>query len=165
MTSMVHLAGSALSNARAALRELRADVADRAHLTQQSAFAEPGDLAILTTEECLDLLGGKAVGRLAYVARAGTPDMVPVNYALEDGDILIRSGPGPKLQAAQRGERVAFEVDQLDDRAHSGWSVVVVGVASQLPSERVTGPDPWASGPRRHTIRVRPERITGRRLL
>ena len=82
--------------------------------------------------------------------------------------MLIRSGAGPKLQAAERRELVAFEVDELDDDSHSGWSVVVHGRA-----ERVTEPDgadsaelplPWAAGPRVHTIRITPRRVTGRRI-
>ena len=81
--------------------------------------------------------------------------------------VLIRSGPGPKLQAAERQELVAFEVDDLDEDGRSGWSVVIHGRASRLPwSEQqldLAG-SPWATGPRRQLIRIRPRRVIGRRI-
>lgn len=40
------------------------------------------------------------------------------------GDVLVRSGSGPKLQAAERQELVALEVDDLDEADRSGWSLV-----------------------------------------
>ena len=116
--------------------------------------------------ECLELLASRTVGRLAYVARAGTPDIVPVNYRYVDGRVVIRSAPGPKLQAAERRERVALEVDELDEETRSGWSVVVHGRATVLRPEHEPpeGAVPWAPGPRRHVLQVVPERVTGRRL-
>jgi nitroimidazol reductase NimA-like FMN-containing flavoprotein (pyridoxamine 5'-phosphate oxidase superfamily) len=119
----------------------------------------------MTREEAVELLAANTVGRFAYVARHGAPDVVPVNYAWSDGAILIRSGPGPKLQAAQRGECVAFEVDELDVDRRTGRSVVVSGracVVVRHPGE--DDPDPWADGPRRHLIRIVPSRVDGRRI-
>ena len=129
------------------------------------ADARPGDLTALSAEECRALLATRSVGRLAYVARAGVPDIAPVTYVLDGGDVVLRSGPGPKLQAAERGDTVAFEVDDLDEEAHTGWSVVVVGRARRVPaSAGLAAPEPWSSGPRRHLVRITPVRVTGRRL-
>ena len=93
---------------------------------------------------------------------------MPVNYALDGEDVVIRSGPGPKLQAGERQDLVAFEVDDLDEAAHTGWSVTLVGRASRLTAaerERVTvRPSPWASGPRLQLLRITAVRIDGRRL-
>ena len=160
-------AGSALGNARAATDVIGLARRDRAALAPSGSDLEPGDLGLLVEPECLRLLGSRSVGRLAYVARAGVPDIAPVNYALDGRDLLVRTGPGPKLQAAERREVVAFEVDDLDDDAHSGWSVVVVGRAERLSPDQaaaVAAPEPWSNGPRRHVVRIRPTRITGRRL-
>jgi len=164
----------ALSNALQAAQEVLDSVAERTALTdavQRDGEPEPGDLRRLSRAECLDLLGSRQVGRLAYVARAGVPDIVPVNYAVDGEDVLIRSGPGPKLQAAERRELVAFEVDDIDEEGRTGWSVVVVGRAHKLTSAeqgshvaRGAVPQPWASGTRRHEIRISPKRIDGRRL-
>lgn len=163
------LLGSALSNARRSLAEIGAAVDDRRQLLRDlEEAAVPGDLLALSPGTCLELLATRRVGRLAYVARAGVPDIVPVNYSLRDGAILIRSGPGPKLQAAERRDRVAFEVDDVHEATHTGWSVVVLGRADRLSAAeaaRLEDHEPWANGARRHTLRLRPERISGRQLL
>jgi nitroimidazol reductase NimA-like FMN-containing flavoprotein (pyridoxamine 5'-phosphate oxidase superfamily) len=165
--------GSALANARTAVESITAAVGERAELMRLLVHddrpdAHPGDLIALSRDACLDLLRTRSVGRLVYVARAGVPDVVPVNYVVYGEDVLIRSGPGPKLQAAERRDVVAFEVDDIDEAARRGWSVVVHGTAQllsmtdarHLPADT----HPWASGPRSHVIRVQTQRVTGRRL-
>jgi nitroimidazol reductase NimA-like FMN-containing flavoprotein (pyridoxamine 5'-phosphate oxidase superfamily) len=110
------------------------------------------------------------VGRLAYVARPGVPDLVPVNYLLHEGDVLVRSGTGPKLQAAERGEVMTLEVDALDEDAQTGWSVVAAGRARRLSPAEVRAlpagalPRTWAVGPRHAVLRIRGTRVEGRRL-
>lgn len=157
----VPVLGRALDNARRALDDVHRAVTDRAEL---QGAGERG-VSRLTHDEAVALLGRNTVGRFAYVARQGVPDVVPVNYVWRDGEILIRSGPGPKLQAAQRGERVAFEVDELDVDRRTGCSVVVTGQAG-VDHTQLDDPDlePWASGPRRHLIRITPTRVDGRRI-
>jgi hypothetical protein len=151
-------------------------VAERSELTRRLRPASegaqegqpPGTLLLLSPQECRALLARGTVGRLAYIARAGVPDITPVNYTQDGDDIIIRSGPGPKLQAAERRERVAFEVDEIDDAGRAGASVVVHGVATRLSdAERRRLPvdvQPAAAGPRRRVIRIRPEHVSGRRL-
>ena len=92
----------ALDNAREATVSLALAVADRLVITGDvyDGEEEPGTLHLLTRAECYELLREESVARYAYVARAGVPDIVPVNYLLDGEDVLIRSGPGPKLQAA-----------------------------------------------------------------
>lgn len=161
----------ALHNAREAMASIAGAVSDRRALTaglDSTDGDEPGDLHAMTSAECHELLAQEVVGRFAYVARLGVPDIVPVNYVLDGGDILIRSGPGPKLQAAERRETVAFEVDSLDPDARTGRSVVVIGRALRLrPAEQrhlEELSDTWVAGPRHAVIRIRPTRVTGRRL-
>lgn len=161
----------ALHNARESLAVISASVADRLALTPSSVLDEgdePGGLRAITVAQCYQLLAEESVGRLAYIARAETPDIVPVNYVLDGGDVVIRSGPGPKLQAAERRAQVAFEVDCVDRATRTGWSVVVIGRAIRLrlteQRQHADGPAPWASGPRSAAIRIRPSRITGRHL-
>jgi nitroimidazol reductase NimA-like FMN-containing flavoprotein (pyridoxamine 5'-phosphate oxidase superfamily) len=162
----------AVSNARSAAELIAEQVLDRERLRPGEGEGEggPGVLTRLDPEQCRTLLRSRTVGRLAYVARAGVPDVVPVNYSVHGDDLLLRSGPGPKLQAAERREVVAVQVDDLDEQAHAGWSVVVhgraerlhVAEAAQLPEEVL--PRPWASGPRSAVVRVRVQRLDGRRL-
>lgn len=163
----------ALANASEAAAGLWLAVADRLLLTGELEIDTepgPGQLHALSREDCEELLRACHVGRLAYSPRVGVPDIVPVNYVIDRRDILIRSGPGPKLQAAERGDLVAFEVDDIDPVTRTGRSVVVLGRASRLrPEEQQqveeqTAETSWALGPRRHVIRIRPTRVTGRRL-
>lgn len=170
----LHLAAaarrSAVSNAFKASVAVTGAVADRRRLAPADDDATPGALSRIPRAECLRLLTTHTVGRLAYLAREQVPDVVPVNYAVHDGAILLQSGVGPKLQAAERRAVVAFEVDEVDQGAHTGWSVVVVGRARRLspqerdalPAEAV--PVTWARGPRWAVIRIDPTRVEGRRL-
>jgi hypothetical protein len=66
---------------------------------------------------------------------------------------------------------IAFEVDRYDSDTRSGWSVLVVGRSSMVTDTaelaRLDGYDitPWASGDRSNCVRLRPELITGRRIV
>jgi len=164
----------AVANARIATEAVAAAAAQRLALTDAVGSADeppgPGTLARLSPDTCRQLLATRSVGRLAYLARAGTPVIVPVNYAFDGRDLVIRTGPGPKLQAAERRERVAFEVDDIDEDTHTGWSVVLSGSARRLSSveERRlpagSQPGPWATGARSALLMITPTRIDGRRL-
>ena len=159
----------AVANARAARDAVRAQVEDRRQLAPADE-PSPGALSRLSREECLEHLRSRSVGRLAYVGRAGVPDVVPVNYALLGEDLLLRSGAGPKLQAAERRDVVAFEVDDIDEDTRTGWSVVAAGRATRLTPDEHRAlpagalPEAWATGPRWAVVRIRPTRIEGRRL-
>jgi nitroimidazol reductase NimA-like FMN-containing flavoprotein (pyridoxamine 5'-phosphate oxidase superfamily) len=124
----------------------------------------------LGEDECWSLLAQGEVGRLA-VAVDGKPDIFPVNYVVDDRQIVVRTTAGLKLAAAVLGSGVAFEVDGLDRDRHRGWSVVVVGRASEIEGvePRLHAGDlslrPWSGGDKPRFIRVFPERVTGRRLV
>jgi len=126
-------------------------------------------LEILTRQECMRLLGESHFGRVALSIGA-LPVILPVNFALFDGDILIRTGVGSKLHAAARNAVIAFEVDRADSVYHGGWSVLVQGMARQIvdPDERARASKaaltPWA-GEGDHFVRIATERVSGRRLI
>ena len=81
----------------------------------------------LTTEECLHLLSTASVGRIA-VTRDALPVILPVNYAVDGTSLVIRTSEGSVLKAARAGGAVvAFEVDSLDERTMTGWSVLITG--------------------------------------
>src|SRR5258705_8405985 len=93
-------------------------------------------LDVIRTDECVELLRGHSFGRVSMTI-TGDPVILPVFYALVDGDVVFRTDPGTKLIAAVLGTRVAFEVDD----ATSGWSVLVIGRAHEMrsPSASLTG--------------------------
>jgi nitroimidazol reductase NimA-like FMN-containing flavoprotein (pyridoxamine 5'-phosphate oxidase superfamily) len=88
-------------------------------------------MAVLTEPDCLRRVGGVGVGRVAVTVGA-LPAVFPINYAVESGDIYFRTAPGTKLAAACRNAVVAFEVDHVDLVSHAGWSVLVVGPATEV---------------------------------
>jgi len=119
--------------------------------------------------EALRLLASREVGRLVYTRRA-LPAITPVNYAVRDHAIWIWTASSSSLAQAVRGAVVAFEVDEIDQTAHGGWSVVVLGVAELIvaPHEielaRRLGPRPWVSDRQEHLIRMPLTMVTGRRV-
>ena len=72
-------------------------------------------------------MGSVPVGRIAYTRQA-LPAVEPVNFALDRGDIVVKTDEGSKLAAATRNAVVAFEADCVEPDEHAGWSVTVVGV-------------------------------------
>jgi hypothetical protein len=126
-------------------------------------------LVQLSRDECLGLLACAPVGRIALSIGA-LPVVLPVNYVLDGDNVVFRTGEGTKQQAAVTNTVVAFEVDHIDPLYHSGWSVLVTGVANLVsePTEvtRLAALPlrPWADGKRGHFVRISSERITGRRL-
>jgi nitroimidazol reductase NimA-like FMN-containing flavoprotein (pyridoxamine 5'-phosphate oxidase superfamily) len=127
-------------------------------------------LEILSREECLRLLATVPVGRVA-VSVGALPAILPVNFAVLGDDIVFRTAPGSKLDAAVRNAVVAFEADAYDPVYHTGWSVLVTGVAEEVTDPatvRAVGQlplEPWAlDGLADHVVRIRTEVISGRRI-
>ena len=82
----------------------------------------------LEPEDCLELLADEPLGHVALTARA-LPVVVPVNFAMIDGDIVWRSPEGTKQSEGSGGFVVAFEADHYDLQHTLGWSVMVQGLA------------------------------------
>jgi nitroimidazol reductase NimA-like FMN-containing flavoprotein (pyridoxamine 5'-phosphate oxidase superfamily) len=126
-------------------------------------------IEVMDQDECLFLLRGEVVGRLAVV-HGNRPVIYPVNFVLDGEDIVFRTNDGIKVEAGLRSP-VCFEVDQVNRGTHAGWSVVVAGRLEEALPDRdeaqrrlVELPlESWA-GPRDHVFRVVAERITGRRV-
>jgi nitroimidazol reductase NimA-like FMN-containing flavoprotein (pyridoxamine 5'-phosphate oxidase superfamily) len=123
----------------------------------------------LSREECLRLVEQVPLGRIVYTRQA-LPAVELVNFALADGDIIIRTDASGKLAAATRGAVVAFEVDSVDIAAHAAWSVTIVGYSravvdgDEIRRLEQVGLVPWAPGERDHFIRISPTIVNGRRL-
>jgi hypothetical protein len=128
------------------------------------------ELEVLNRRRCLDLLATVRVGRLVFTEDA-LPAVQPVNFRLWRDDVVIRVAGGPKLAAATQNQVVAFETDELDPDLRTGWSVTVVGHAQRITdvNELVelsgTFLQPWVDGRRDHFVRIRTEKMTGRRFL
>lgn len=128
------------------------------------------ELTEISEEECLKLLTDHCVGRLGMVVD-GEPVILPVNYAFDGEAVVFRTDPGLKLAATPQ-RKVAFEIDDVEERSGTGWSVLVRGYAREITraidhrSEalRRLPVTPFAPGEKSHWIEVVPKTITGRRL-
>jgi Pyridoxamine 5'-phosphate oxidase len=128
-----------------------------------------GALAVLDRGQCLELLRTVSVGRLVFTEHA-LPAVQPVDFRCWRGDVVIRIADPVMLAAASGNRVVAFETDELDAEMHSGWSVTVVGhvqVITRVPDlVELSGifTRPRIGGRRDYFVRIRTEKVTGRRL-
>jgi hypothetical protein len=128
----------------------------------------------LTVAECWRLLGGVSLGRIVFTQRA-MPAIRPVNHLVDGETIVIRSHLGAVIAeragaAGQDGVVVAYEADDIDPVRHTGWSVIATGMARLVRDpdvvagyERVL--EPWVRRRMDYVIAIRPEVITGLRLV
>ncbi|WP_134739202.1 pyridoxamine 5'-phosphate oxidase family protein [Nocardioides sp. 503] len=128
----------------------------------------PARLADLTPDQCWGLLEQVEVGRVAWCGPDG-PDVVPVNLAVVEEAVWLRTSPYSRLVGHCRGgARLAVEADHVDTGRRSGWSVVVAGVGEPVDTldvpEAVRLLDTWAPGNRGALVRLTVHRVTGRRL-
>jgi uncharacterized protein len=124
----------------------------------------------LTQAECRELLSAGLVGRVALSTPVG-PHIVPVNFALVDDSLVLRTTPYSVLGSHARGSMLALEIDQFDYERQRGWSVVARGRAEIVTSadelehiRKAWEPHAWAAGQRNLYLGVRWSELSGRRL-
>ena len=121
------------------------------------------DLLMLDVDECRRRLAEGGVGRIA-LATDGAPTIRPVNFALYQGAIVVRTGEGSLIRAAERGAGASFEIDQIDLHEHTGWSVVVEGKMGLAPEDEALHRLPlraWASGVKDRHVCLSMDAISG----
>lgn len=128
------------------------------------AFDAAG-LEILEADECRRLLEVGGVGR---VALPGEPPIVrPVNFAFDDGKVVIRTGIGSLWRAATASCLATFEIDGVRNVDHRGWSVLASGPLAPLePDDRVLALPlrAWAPMGRDRLVAITVTELSGRRL-
>jgi hypothetical protein len=126
-------------------------------------------LTQLPRDECLQLMGSVSLGRVIYTSRA-LPAVELVSFALDLGDIVVRTDAGGRLADATQHSVVAFETDDMDAGHQAGWIVTVIGRSREVtdPQDisrlRKIGLSSWAPGTNEHFIQISPEILIGRRL-
>jgi nitroimidazol reductase NimA-like FMN-containing flavoprotein (pyridoxamine 5'-phosphate oxidase superfamily) len=125
------------------------------------------DTIELPVSQCWALLRDSVVGRVAVV-RGDRPEIFPVNFVVDHGSLVFRTGSGTLYSAAD-GHPVAFEVDGYDTADAEAWSVVVhgrgrevVGVDATLDALELPLA-PWHDAPKPRFVRIEPLALTGRR--
>jgi nitroimidazol reductase NimA-like FMN-containing flavoprotein (pyridoxamine 5'-phosphate oxidase superfamily) len=122
------------------------------------------DPQVLPLAECLRLLAGERLGRVAITVSA-LPVILPVRFALDQDEILFRATVGGLLAEATRQAVVAFEADGSEPGVGS-WSVLATGMARHLPEDErraLSSLPPWSSETD-VVIAVTPQLLSGRRL-
>jgi nitroimidazol reductase NimA-like FMN-containing flavoprotein (pyridoxamine 5'-phosphate oxidase superfamily) len=132
-------------------------------------IGESSDTDLLTQSECFALLATVPLGRVVYSERA-MPIIVPVNFSLVDGDVIVRTGRRSRLALHAPGNVVAFEVDDIDPSSRSGWSIVLTGRISlirdpeQLAHLGTLGLQTWGATEFDRYLSLRPDVVSGRRI-
>lgn len=122
---------------------------------------------ILTNEECWQRLHANSLGRLA-VSVGEVPDIFPINYALVEESIILRTTEGSKLASIAVNRRIAFEIDGLDEPTNVAWSVVLHGIAeiiehSALEAKIESLPwFPWNVAPKNRFVQLTANDVSGR---
>ena len=136
---------------------------------REACWRSAGALERLAPVECYRLLGPRGIGRIAFGTASGVV-VLPVNYAVTEGTIVVRTGSG-SLTGVHGDGPVSFEADHFDLELGQGWSVLIRGDAHRVlqPCElrnlREGGdPRPWPAGEHDLYVRVVPAHITGRRI-
>jgi len=148
----------------------------------------------LTPGECWQLLASVSIGRVVFTHRA-MPAIRPVNHLVEGRTIIIRTHLGAAVASRAAalagttgttgtagaagvpggpeddpGSVVCYEADQLDPARHTGWSVIVTGLARLVtdPGAIARYADalkPWIAGEMNQVVAIEPRFVSGIRLV
>ena len=114
--------------------------------------------------ECRQLLAERTVGRVAWRSSEGLV-VLPLNYAYQDDQILMRVSGHSILAELVGGHEVAFEVEDLDDSTLNGWTVLVRGTTMPHDGAVPASLKPWAPGERDVVVRLVIDTVTGRSVM
>jgi nitroimidazol reductase NimA-like FMN-containing flavoprotein (pyridoxamine 5'-phosphate oxidase superfamily) len=121
-------------------------------------------MTTLSTQECWEHFEQERVARLAY-RLVDELHVVPVNYVVSDGALLVATGEGNKLLAAELGAEAALQIDDLT--GEEAWSVLARGPLRHLDEARADELDvaaaSWLPTLKYDVIELVPTSVTGRR--
>ncbi|WP_432396599.1 pyridoxamine 5'-phosphate oxidase family protein [Pseudarthrobacter sp. L19] len=127
--------------------------------------AEGQPILTLAEDQCWKLIEGTKHGRLV-VTVGGEPDIFPVNYAVADRKLYLRTAPGNKLAELTINAKVLFETDGI--LSEEAWSVVVRGTARTLEhSAEIAATEalqlkPWVPTLKDFYVEIAPTALSGR---
>lgn len=128
------------------------------------------ELEELPVEECLTLLRGNEVGRIAVIVD-DFPIVLPVNYRVLETSgrtwLVLRTRPGGVIDRPPA--HASFEIDGIEPAMRRGWSVLVRGMLQRVDPEAADvgarfDPEPWMDTERDAWLIIEPFTISGRRL-
>ena len=136
---------------------------------KSACWGSAGRVERLIPAVCYQLLASQGIGRIAFGTASGLM-VLPVNYAVTDATVVLRTGSGSLIGMHGDGP-VSFEADHFDLELGQGWSVLIRGEAHRVlqPGElshlrETCDMRPWPAGEHDLFVRIVPARITGRRI-
>ena len=127
--------------------------------------ADNSPILTLSPDETWKLIEGTQHGRLV-VTVAGEPDIFPVNYAVSNRKLYLRTAPGNKLAELTINSKVLFETDGI--LSEEAWSVVVRGTArvleqsADIAAAEALGLKPWVPTLKDFYVEIEPTSVSGR---
>jgi transcriptional regulator with XRE-family HTH domain len=124
----------------------------------------------LTFDECMQLVAVGGVGRFLFDEPGRGPVAIPVNFRMDDDNVVFRTASESSITHGLHGQQVSFDVDHLDDALREGWSVLLSGTADIITDSagvnraETLGIEPWAGGERQTYVRITVTQVTGRRI-
>jgi nitroimidazol reductase NimA-like FMN-containing flavoprotein (pyridoxamine 5'-phosphate oxidase superfamily) len=93
-------------------------------------------LEVLDRTECLRLMSTQILGRIGVTVDA-LPVVLPVNFQVFDGELIIQTERDTRLAEATHNTVVAFEVDNAETGGTGSWSVTLTGIATEIADPEV----------------------------
>ena len=132
-------------------------------------MARPPVITKLMPAECRRLIAAGGIGRIAFGTVSG-PVVLPVNFAVVAGTIVIRTGEGTMIDGTptSRSRSRSTTSTRRSARAGACWCAAR-RTASRIPAElQIVRRDaaiwPWPGGDRDVYVRIIPDKISGRRI-
>ncbi len=125
------------------------------------------NLEVLDDATCWRLLARAAFGRIAFF-HDNELHVLPVNAAVRAEKVIFRVEEGSLIASVGHGAVVAYESDEIDHSAESGWSVLVRGSLWDVTDTPAAAAwdeltvRSWAPGRRCRWMCVEPATVTGR---
>ena len=126
-------------------------------------------LEVLDRDECRALLGTQLLGRIGVTVDA-LPVVLPVNFQLYDGEVVIQTERDTRLAEATHNTVVAFEVDNADPGGTGSWSVTITGIATEIDDPgvieqlRLLPFSRWVRGEDDRYVGISLDLVSGRRV-
>ena len=120
----------------------------------------------LSEEECWERLASEEFGRLAFMM-VDELHLVPINYAVDGRSLLFRTAAGNKLFAVVLSHDVVFEIDHVDDKQNTAWSVILRGFPRLLEEDEAHRAElvplrPWVDTRKDSVVEIRAMSVSGR---
>ena len=135
-----------------------------------SSVHSPRALENLTIDECWRLVAHRGFGRVVY-AGDNTTQVVPTTYEVTSGTAYFRAPPFGEL--ARRADRhvISLQVDDIDRRTLTGWSVQMSGRAHRVEDAATVAslwslgrPAAWIPGAQTQWIALPVDHMQGQRV-